>query len=392
MMSNVIPLNAWRGQLDTGEKGTKRNLTNLMLHLRNLEGLGASIRFNQLTMQAEWNGRPLADEDLIDIRLIVEREGFQPVAQDVRPAIMRLAHDNAHNPIIEYLDGLKWDNKPRIDRWLSKLMGADDTPYVRGVAAKSLIAAVARAYEPGCQVDTMLVLEGPQGLRKSSAIKALFGDDYTFEVVSGFDDHRRLANSTIGAWAVELAEFVSVTRSNSGAVKGLVTVRRDRVMLPYARALSDLPRRFVFIGTINPGGSGYLDDDTGNRRYWPVTVSSVDIAAITQHRGQMWAEARDRYRANERWWLEGDEVETAADVVEERRSRDPWEEILEACIDHQGLKSLTPANALKLIGVSNDRMDRGAEMRAAKALKALGWQQERPVINGKQVRVWAKTT
>lgn len=392
MMSNVIPLNAWRGSLDVGEKGVKRNLTNLMLHLQNLEGLGSSIRFNELTMQAEWNGHPLSEEDMIDIRLIIERAGFQPIEKDVRPAIMRLARENAFHPVCDYLNGLKWDGKPRCDAWLVKLLGAPDTPYVRSVGPKSLIAAVARAYDPGCKVDTMLVLEGDQGLRKSSAIAALFGQSHTFEVVSGFDNHRQFANGIIGAWAVELAEFVSVTRTNSGVVKGLITMRRDRVQLPYARSLSDLPRRFVFVGTINPGSAGYLDDDTGNRRYWPVPVSRCDIAGIERWRDQIWAEARDRFRANERWWLEGDEESDAAAMVEERNNADPWTEVLARKLIEQPRQQITSSEALSLLGVPTDRMDKSAQMRVATALKFLGYvRKSERVPKGKPRRFWEKT-
>jgi len=291
MAENVIPLNAWRGQLDMGEKGVRRNLTNLMMHLRNLEGLGRSIRFNELSMQAEWNGHPMTEEDILDVRLIIEKANFQPIDKDVRPAIMRLAHENSYHPVCDYLNGIVWDKKPRIDKWLHKLLGCAETEYVQAISPKVLISAVARAFKPGSQVDTMLVIEGDQGIKKSSAIKALFGEDFTYEIVSGFDDHRRLITNIIGAWAVELAEFVSVQRSATGSVKGLVTIRRDRVQLPYARGLSDLPRRFIFVGTINPGASGYLDDDTGNRRYWPVTATKCDIEAIVANRDQMWAEA-----------------------------------------------------------------------------------------------------
>lgn len=393
MAENVIPLNAWRGQLDMGEKGVRRNLTNLMMHLRNLEGLGRSIRFNELSMQAEWNGHPMTEEDILDVRLIIEKANFQPIDKDVRPAIMRLAHENSYHPVCDYLNGIVWDKKPRIDKWLHKLLGCAETEYVQAISPKVLISAVARAFKPGSQVDTMLVIEGDQGIKKSSAIKALFGEDFTYEIVSGFDDHRRLITNIIGAWAVELAEFVSVQRSATGSVKGLVTIRRDRVQLPYARGLSDLPRRFIFVGTINPGASGYLDDDTGNRRYWPVTATKCDIEAIVANRDQMWAEAVHRFRQGERWWLDERESDIALIQTQDRASTDPWIEILrERFVDFQG-KYVTSTLALSKIGVPAERMDKATEMRATSCLKALGYVRKKGRFEqgGKAIWAWVKS-
>lgn len=382
MAENVIPLNAWRGQLDMGEKGVRRNLTNLMMHLRNLEGLGRSIRFNELSMQAEWNGHPMTEEDILDVRLIIEKANFQPIDKDVRPAIMRLAHENSYHPVCDYLNGVVWDKKPRIDKWLHKLLGCAETEYVQAISPKVLISAVARAFAPGSQVDTMLVIEGDQGIKKSSAIKALFGEDVTYEIVSGFDDHRRLITNIIGAWAVELAEFVSVQRSATGSVKGLVTIRRDRVQLPYARGLSDLPRRFIFVGTINPGASGYLDDDTGNRRYWPVTATKCDIEAIVANRDQMWAEAVHRFRQGERWWLDEDETTAANLETEDRSTVDPWVEIIRDRLSDQTYEYVTSSLVLGKIGVPAERMDKATEMRASTCLKALGYVRKKGRFEG----------
>lgn len=387
----VHELNAWRHHLDQGEKGVKRNLTNLMVHLRYLPSLGGNIRFNEQTNWPEWKGRKLEEHDLIDIRLLIEKAGFQPPEKDVRPAVLRMAYENSYNPIIDYLDGLVWDEVPRLATWMQEMLGAPDEEFTKLVGPKALIAAVARVMRPGCQVDTMVVLEGAQGLRKSSAIQVLFSPQYAFEKTACFKDHRRLAIDMMGAWCVELAEFVSVHKSDTGDVKALITMRADRVQLPYGKSLSDLPRRIVFWGTINPGASGYLTDGTGNRRYWPISVSKVDIDLIAASRDQLWAEATHRYRQGERWWFEGAEIRIAEEIQAEREQGEPWTEILEEkllCVDR-----LTANDALALLGIPFEHRDRAKECRAAEALKSLGYKNSKTRLgspNGKPRWVWSR--
>lgn len=380
MMDNVFELNAWKHQLQQGDKGPKRNLTNLILHLRNLDGLGKMLRFNEMTQLAEWQGRPLEDPDFIDIRLLIERAGFQPAERDVRPAVDRVARETPYNPVANYLTGLTWDGTVRLDRWMVRLLGAPDTAFVRTISPKVLISAVARALQPGCQVDTMLILEGEQGIRKSSAIAALFGRDVTRESVSLFDSHQRMVMNMMGAWVVELAEFVAIARSHNASVKGLISMRQDTVVLPYAKSASTHPRRCVFFGTINPESAGYLTDNTGNRRYWPVAVTRIDLDGIAQRRDQLWAEALRLFRAGERWWLEGEETGHAAEQQVDREEQDPWVEPLSKKLEEESARRnggvvsiITTDEALSLLGIPHERKDKKAQMRAATALGDLGF-------------------
>lgn len=389
-MANVIDLNAWRHNLQMGDKGPKRNLTNTIAHLRGLQGLGKSLRFNEMTQSIEWNGKPIEDPDIVDIRLIIERNNYQPQDRDVRPAIDRVCRENSYNPVTDYLNALKWDGTARLERWLPHLLGAPASDFVRLVGPKVLISAVARAYEPGCKVDTVLVLEGEQGLKKSSAIAALFGEDYTAESVSLFDQHNKMVMQMMGAWCVELAEFVAVIRKDMNAVKGLISMRSDRVVLPYAKMASTHPRRCIFFGTINPDSMGYLTDSTGNRRYWPVTVTKIDIEGILRSRDQLWAEAVHRYRGGERWWLEGDENKVAASEQVERQEEDAWAPILEAKL--YGRTAVTTDEALTELGIPHERKDKRAQMRAATALGQIGFERvkTRPTPGAKPIWAWRR--
>jgi putative DNA primase/helicase len=284
-----------------------------------------------------------------------------------------VARENRYNPIVEYLNSLTWDGTQRLDRWMVKLLGAPDNAFVRLVSPKVLISAVARAIDPGCKVDTVLVLEGEQGIKKSSAIAALFGEQYTAESVSLFDQHNKMVMSMMGAWVVELAEFVAIARSHHASVKGLISMRRDRVVLPYARLATSHPRRCIFFGTINPEATGYLTDSTGNRRYWPVAVTRIDLEDIAKHRDQLWAEAAYRYSTGERWWLEPEEERAASSEQSEREEEDAWVEPLADRIMQEGLPELTTDKALTLLGIPHERKNKSAQMRAAATLKALGF-------------------
>ena len=393
MTDNVFDLQAWRGKLQQSGKGVKKNMTNLMLYLKNVKDLGNTIKWNELACRAEWNGHQLDEGHLIDIRLILENNQFEPTVSDLYPAVMRHAKENAFHPIRDYLRSLKWDGVPRLDHWLQNCLGAEDTPFVKAVGRRTLIAAVARAFKPGCKVDTVLVLEGPQGLKKSTAIARLFGQDYTAESVNLFDQHNKMVMSMMGAWCVELAEFIAIQKRDQNTVKGMLSMRSDRVVLPYAKMASDHPRQCIFFGTINPGDSGYLTDSTGNRRYWPVTVTQCNLEAIEAARDQIWAEAYRAFQADERWWLEGaEEEELASTEVSAREESDVWEDILFDKLN--GYSAVTTDEALTKVGVPYERMGKREADRVAKCLRNLGFVLRFPKIRvagkWKTIRKWER--
>ncbi len=218
------------------------------------------------------------------------------------------------------------------------------------------------------------MLEGPQGIRKSSAIAALFGEDWTAESVDLFGQHNKMVMNMMGAWVVELAEFIAITKRDQNHVKGLLSMRTDKVVLPYAKIASAHPRQCVFFGTINPGETGYLTDTTGNRRYWPVEVVRADLEKIKARRDQLWAEAYKAFCDDERWWLEEDEQGLAEAEVATREEYDVWDEILGKKLDDEMVKTVTAAAALQAIGVPNERMDKRALNRVGACLRRLGYE------------------
>lgn len=390
----VVPLNAWKGKLEVGRAGPKKTLRNLMLHLQNVPGLGKSIRYNEFTGRVEWKGKPLQDEDAIDIRLLIEDAGFEPTTSDVLPAVIRHAHDNAFDPVREYLDGLEWDQRPRLDSWLTDYMGAPDHEIVGLFGSKFLIGAVARVYEPGCQMDNMLVFEGKQGAGKTTACAALFGREYMISSISDFKT-KEASIALQGRWVAEIAELAALKKTDITDVKKFVTETVDQFRPVHGKNTIDRPRRCVFIGTTNE--RQYLKDATGNRRFWPVPCGEVDVDRIGKDRDQLWAEAVIRYSKGEPWWLTDIEHITQAEAIQgDRSEQDPWGEVIDQWLDdpeNRGREFVTCAFVLReAIKMTTDRFHKADEMRVANHLSKRGWKhvKKRPYEGAKPTWGWSR--
>ena len=215
-----------------------------------------------------------------------------------------------------------------MESWLRDYFHVADSEYVRAVGPRYLVSAVARVYAPGCNVDHMLVLEGPQGKQKSEALRTLaVNDDWYTDRLSHVGT-KDAAIETAGVWIVELSEMDAMTRATASATKSYLTRRSDRFRPPYAKHLVNLPRQCVFAGTINPPVGGYLKDATGSRRVWPIACRGViDRAGLERVRDQLWAEAVHLYKAGMPWWLQTPELEALATAEQAARfAVDAWEE------------------------------------------------------------------
>ena len=237
------------------------------------------------------------------------------------------------HPVVNYLSALRWDKQPRLDRWLYRYMGCVDDPYTRAVAAKWMISAVKRAFEPGCQADYTLVLEGSQGKRKSTALRVLAGGVSGTEWFSDDISEVGSKDSAIqlqGKWIVELAELDAFRRAEMTTIKAWLVRRDDNFRPPYGRRAQSFPRQNIFAASTNKDDWG--TDDTGLRRFWPVKTGSIDVAALAESRDQLWAEAHARYRAGEPTWLGDDVADLAAEAQASRQDADAWRELIEAWI------------------------------------------------------------
>lgn len=320
--------------------------------------------------------RPVQDHDVTALAGWLNSRYLSGSIALANAAMQGRAFDNTRNPLVEWADSLVWDGKRRIDGWLSYYGGADDNDYTRLVGRRFLISAMARALRPGCKVDTMLVLEGPQGLKKSSMVEVLAGRGWFTDQIGDITS-KDASQMVQGVWLVEVAEMVKFTKHESSAVKEFLTRTFDRYRPPYGRYVIQRDRRCVFFGTINPDGSGYLKDTTGNRRYWPVKVGAIDIDGIRADREQIWAEARNALMAGERWWIDADEVAIVQSEQEERREDDPWEPTVSAWLnapEQMLTPSFTQADILwKCLGIKTGDQNHSHKLRIAKILTPLGY-------------------
>ena len=305
----------------------KKTIDNVLLILDNDPRLKGKFALNQFAGRGEVRGRlPWENSDRRRLWSDTDSNGLYWYLEKVYGVTGRGSIDaaldihassHAFNEVKDYLMRLTWDRKPRLDTLLIDYLGAEDTPYTRAVTRKALTAAVARAMDPGCKYDNMLILCGPQGCGKSTLLDRLsrgwFNDSIrTFE-------GKEASELLQGVWIVEIAELDAFRRTDVSRIKQFLSLRADRYRAAYGRNISDLPRRCVFFGTCNV--MDFLQDTTGNRRFWPVDVRRQAYGQQTCARapwdltdddiGQIWAEAVIRWRTGEPLYLSG-ELEAAA--------------------------------------------------------------------------------
>lgn len=337
------------------------------------------------------------DADTTRAQAWLSREyGLDLGAEAVNAGVFASAERHVIDPLKDYFAGLRgqWDGIPRCSIWLSTVFGAPESPYTAAVGSRWLISAVARALRPGCQVDHVLVTEGPQGVGKSTALRLLcplpelFFDD---EIVIGDKDAAQVLR---GKWVIELGELSALSRHDLAATKAYITRRVDSYRPSFGRVARDFPRRCVFSASTNE--VEYLKDPTGNRRFWPVPVlGKVDTSSLERHRDQLWAEALALFEAGAPWWLESEELTSLARVEQSAREQvHPWEEhVARWLAERLGLAEgehgawgagncgrcvccvgvTTTALLGGAMGLAKDKQDRTGENTAGAILRGLGW-------------------
>ena len=257
------------------------------------------------------------DADTTAVRIwLTEQYNMVMGAQDVDAAIELVAKANAFHPVREYLDSLTWDGESRIDAWLIDYMSVPPSEYACLVARWFLMGMCARVRTPGAKFDFCLVLEGTQGLRKSTALRVLAGDWFSD---TELDLTNKDALSSIrGKWIHEFGEMGSLARAESTRQKSFLSRQVDEFRPPYGRREIRAPRQLVFAGTTNEWQ--WQKDPTGGRRFWPIDVQGeIDTEGLAAVRDQLLAEADHRYQAGERFWPTAEEQRTLFDPEQLRR-------------------------------------------------------------------------
>lgn len=326
--------------------------------------------------------RPFGDvwleED--DLRLkawVHETYRFDPKILDVRGAVAVVADTTHHHPVRAYFDALQWDGVARLEFMLSEYFGAADSAYTRGIGTRWMISAVARTYQPGCQADYMLILEGAQGIGKSRAVRALVPDAAWFSDtgidISNKDSYQNLQGTLIYCFD----ELGSLNQRELAKTKNFLTSPVDRYRPPYGAKVRSFPRQSIFVGTTNE--EHYFVDTTGNRRFWPVACAWVRPDELVSARDQLWAEAVARYRAGEPWWPDAGLNALATDEQAAREQEDPWTQAIAAWLQAPVSATLraegfTTGDVLtRALFVQTKDMGRGEEIRVGQVLRKLGF-------------------
>lgn len=286
---------------------------------------------------------------------------------------------------MDYLSNLQHDGSARLGTWLSAYLGVEQSPYSEDIGRRMLIAAVARICEPGCKVDTVPIFEGPQGARKSTAVKALFDPWFSDELADlGSKD---AAMQTRGVWGIEVSELDAMSRAEVSKIKAFITRTADRFRPPYGSRIIESPRSCVFWGTTN--ADGYLKDETGGRRFWPVKVGKIDIDRLQNDRDQLWAEAVVLFDANFPWWITKSEIQAVAECHQQARYvGDPWDRAIADYVESTTTNGVTVDQVLRLaLGLEIGRCGQIEMNRVARCLRSLGLSRVQ-VRTGGGKRVW----
>jgi predicted P-loop ATPase len=281
--------------------------------------------------------------------------------------------ERAFHPVRDYLDGLRWDKTHRLDAWLSTYLGAPSGAYEAKIGRMFLVGMVARIFKPGCQSDYMIVLEGDQGERKSSACRVLAGEWFSdgLKTIGDKDASQHLR----GKWLIEIGELSAFGRADTEALKHFLTQTVERYRPSYGRKEVVEPRQCVFIGTTNK--KAYLKDETGGRRFWPVNIGRIELAELTRDRDQLFAEAVEAFRSGANWWPEADfERDHIKPRQAARYDADVWESPIRTFVAGQERVTIAQV-ASSALGIEVGRIKDADQKRIAKALTSLRWTQKR---------------
>jgi predicted P-loop ATPase len=398
-------------RLDHNDDGIIRNhIGNVMIMLRHHNALRGILAYNEFRHDVilmrpvprhdeqptgNFDPRPIEDTDITAIHIWLSLDNFPSVPRaNIANAVPAAALENTFHPVREYLNLITWDGKERLRGWLSAYLGAvhrnaDELDYLENIAANALIAAVARIMSPGCKADHVLIIEGRQGIGKSTALKILageawFSDNLPHDLTSkDAKDHLR------GVWIVELPELGQLQKHEVEIIKAFITRQEEKYRPAYGRFEIVYPRQCVFFGTTN--SATYLRDDSGNRRFWPVRCDPaggvIDLEGLARDRDQLWAEAVTWFRAGENWhFTDATVIEEATRQQTERFADDVWES-----------KVLTYANANEkftigdvlqnALEVVTPRQDRAGQNRVASILRSNGFEAGK---RSKRGRTWVR--
>lgn len=325
----------WKTKLKVTDKGAiAQTIENAVLILQNDPRLADCLAYDEMSHQlvarkslpwrkvkdvGQWT-----DSDDASLRYYMEKVYGLSGKDRIFDAVNVVAQQSSFHPVKDFIERGAWDGQPRVETLLIDYLGAEDTEYTRTVTRKTMAAAVARIYKPGCKFDHMLTLRGVQGRGKSSFFAQLGGPWFSdsFTSVQGKESYEQI----LGVWIMEVGELAGLRKAEVESIKLYITKRSDRFRPAYGRRLQEFPRQCIFIGTTNE--MQFLRDATGNRRFWVVDTPNEPThdfwEELTEEMvSQIWAEALEIYRKGEKLYLSKDMEAKAKEIQEAYEEENP---------------------------------------------------------------------
>ena len=344
-----------------------------------------SVRYNTLRGRTEilrpkW--RPLTDHDCVNLTFEYEGStGTKVSSARMYEAVIAYSDGNKFDSLAEHIHALPlWDGTPRLDTWLNYI-SVPDTEYSRLAGRKWIISAIARAIEPGCKADGVLILHGKQGIGKSTLLKDLATEEFFKDVDFDFSRPAEAGLALRGCWIHEWGELDNMSRATATRLKAFISETHNRFRPPYGRSTVEEPRRCVFAGSSNK--DDFLTDTTGNRRFWPVDAGLYDRDGFLKVRDQLLAEAYTAYNSGEVWWFNREQEEIAETPRILVSAEDPWTDTVEAFV--KGRDEVKILDILEHLTFPLNRVSRYEQSRVAGILRGLGY--ERKIVSGRG-RLW----
>ena len=329
------------------------------------------------------------DADYTRLRITLERKGFKAVGRELmRDTVLLVAEDHPFDSAQTWLDQQTWDGTPRVETFLARYFGTEDTAYTRAVSRYLWTALAGRIVTPGVKADMVPILVGGQGVGKSTGVSAMCPSNEFFTEVSFHEKEDDLARRMRGRLVGEIGELRGLHTRELETIKAFITRTHESWVPKYREFATSFPRRIVFIGTTNK--DEFLADETGNRRWLPVAVTQADVEAIRRDRVQLWAEGRVMY---DLVGIDYQDAEALAGAVHEDHTiRDSWEEAINQWLDDpdpltgdapRARKNLRVGDVLKgALGYEAKHIGRREELRAGAVLRTLGYARKKVRVDG----------
>jgi putative DNA primase/helicase len=346
---------------------------------------------NELDHCVYYRGKRLQDVDYTNIRCTISDKLDLVFSEpDIIRATEQVASQNAFHPVRNYLNSLTWDQKDYIPDLAECLevayQDSDHQALVQRMLLKFLVSCVARAFEPGCKVDTILVLKGDQGCRKSTFLRKLAVMDDWFSDQQIDIDHKDSQETIQGKWIMEFGEFYSLKKKEADSIKAFLSRQVDDFRKAYGRGNQQYPRQVVFTGSTN--NDEFLTDNV-NRRFWVVSVGKIDTDRFEKVRAQLWAQAVAAYKQGETHYLNEQDQELMNQYVNDYRNQDVWtDQVIEWIAQAHPSYIIISDMLTQCFNIPREKQRMKDSYRLAGILRNLGWSKSNHRINGELRKVW----